>query len=186
MQISEILTDAFKLNAYQRILKEILNFNIQKSQPGYEKSVLFFQQISHKIISETLKKFDFAKCIEISDTLQSEIVKIISKLLKLKSILLKYEFLPEYSEKQQEFLENMLEKIVNENIFITQDENYYNIAYFPLIRNLKLKDINSPYEREFILTFQEQKGKIPIPNRIFIKVRSDLLMVCSAISNCDI
>eukprot|EP01022_Parablepharisma_sp_SALTPOND_P004466 TRINITY_DN120353_c1_g1_i1.p1 TRINITY_DN120353_c1_g1~~TRINITY_DN120353_c1_g1_i1.p1 ORF type:complete len:593 (+),score=63.51 TRINITY_DN120353_c1_g1_i1:5864-7642(+) len=174
--ITEVLLDSIFLNAYKKILKGLIlaSWSSEKQRETYTRIV-------YKKIQDMVFKLENAK-----EKPREAILSCVEVQMKARSLLMKYPFLPRYSPEEIKTLESIIESLVEMGKYRTNKAAEYEVAYNPVLRGLKLGDLRAPNEREFILRYNEQKREMVLPNRIYVKVKSNLLHIASAISDCDI
>eukprot|EP00826_Nyctotherus_ovalis_P002401 TRINITY_DN10478_c0_g2_i4.p2 TRINITY_DN10478_c0_g2~~TRINITY_DN10478_c0_g2_i4.p2 ORF type:complete len:178 (-),score=40.10 TRINITY_DN10478_c0_g2_i4:165-698(-) len=176
MPMANVLVDSIYMEAYKRILKRVI-YSVWSSSIANE----IYAKLTHrqiKNITDNMQDFTSATC--------RAVLKCMETQMKAQSLLTKYQLPLECAPDETRAFQSIIESLIETGKYKTSSREEYELAYYPILRGTKLSHLGYPSEREFIICYKEEKGVVSVPNRIYLKVKSDLLQVSTSISNSDI
>ena len=171
--ITKIIVDSIYMNAYKKILKHILLYNCPDKNSMY----LRFIEKPIKTIVENMKEFN-------SET-NKLIMNCINSHMKAESLIHKYKELTNPLSKEMKVVEEIIKSLIETGKYKTSNHEDYAAVYYPIINEMNFSTLRYPSEREFIICYSEDRGMIKLPNRVYIRVKTNLLQVSTSITNCD-
>lgn len=174
--MGSILVDSVYMEAYKRILKRVIHSVWTSPVANDIYARLTYTQT--KVLAEHMQDFTGETC--------GRILKCLETQMKAQSLLTKYQLPLECAPNEAKAFQSIIEALVETGKYKTSCRGEYELAYYPILRGAKLSNLGYPSEREFVICYKEEKGVVSIPNRIYLKVKSDLLQVSTSISNSDI
>ena len=176
MPLVDILIDSIYMKAYKKILKKVLSS--VWSSPIANK---IYESFTHKQIKNIVDNMN-----TFTEDTHKAILKCLETQMKAQSLLIKYQLPLECSEDKAKTFQNIIEELIETGKYKTSDRSKYELGYYPILRGTKIANLEYPNERKFIICYTEENGVVSVPNRIYLNVKSDLLQVCTSISNSDI
>lgn len=144
--ITEIMIDAIKLKAYEKLIQT--SCNIPNSNKMFIESYKKIAGARLEDAVEKLKKIykNFNNSVEQIKLVPGVVENCINYISKVKSLLKFFNLLNCQMAKR----ENLIKSLAESNKYITRDKEEYALIYNPFLNGDNLADIKAPNEREVI------------------------------------